>query len=160
MRKFTDDEKIIARNIDKEYKWIARDKNGTLCAYSLNPTKREELGEWVYDNYIRVSDLFGLELFKSIKWEDDEPTLIEDIYNTPILDDIEREYLKAVLKPFRYVIEYVEKIRTVDDRYEYIEAVMGDREIISFPYFETEKMYIGMNPNEKYSLDSLGITYD
>ena len=30
MKKFTEDEKVIAKNIDKTYKWIARNSNGCL----------------------------------------------------------------------------------------------------------------------------------
>lgn len=30
MKKYTEDEKIIAKSIDKKYKWLAREKNGSL----------------------------------------------------------------------------------------------------------------------------------
>ena len=30
MRTFIENEKIIARNISKEYKWMARDRDGTV----------------------------------------------------------------------------------------------------------------------------------
>lgn len=155
MKEFTEDEKVIARNIDKEYKWIARDKNGTLCAYSLNPTKREELGEWVYDNYIRVSDLFGLELFKSIKWEDDEPTRISDIYNPQILDDAERKYLTAVLKPLPKVLYIKKRLYTAYMCYIYV--MFAEEESMAFPFFKRHAMYRGMEGEKEYTPDELGL---
>ena len=156
MKEFTEDEKVIARNIGKEYKWIARDKNGTLCAYSLNPTKREELGEWVYDNYIRVSDLFGLELFKSIKWEDDEPTRISDIYDPQILDDAEREYLTAVLKPLPKA-KSIRKAISPFGVFQYLVVSFNESETMSFPYFEPGTMYKGMECCKLYTPEELGL---
>lgn len=41
MEGFSEDEKIIARNIDQKYKWMVRDKSGSLHVYSLKPVKRE-----------------------------------------------------------------------------------------------------------------------
>ena len=165
MKKFTSDEKTIAMNIDKKYKWMARDKNGALFAYLLNPTKKEKLGAWVSNDhyYIPISDLFGQGLFNSIKWEDDEPTLIKDIYDPQILDDIEREYIKFVLKPFHEEVSYVEKL--VDDLIddgsyskEYLYVKLHDGEFV-FPDFDKGKMYVGMEIDKKYKLDELGITY-
>ena len=164
MKKYTEDEKIIAKSIDKKYKWMAREKNGSLFALSAMPIKKENSGFWYdgeYADFIAVSALFGQELFKSIKWEDDEPTRISDIYNPQILDDTEREYLKAVFKPFHHDIECVKKIRYRDDQFEFIEATMNDHEIgMVFPDFEIAKMYTGMNPDKAYTLEELDITYD
>ena len=44
MKTFTEDEKIIARNIDKGYKWIARDSNGNLGVYKGKTKKRGTTG--------------------------------------------------------------------------------------------------------------------
>ena len=85
MKNFTNDEKAIARNIDGEYKWIARDRDGNLCVYDGKPRKRGSY--WYSDNYYRLS--YFNHLFPAIKWEDEEPTRIRDIYNPQILDDAE-----------------------------------------------------------------------
>ncbi|PNX50619.1 MAG: hypothetical protein BV456_06130, partial [Thermoplasmata archaeon M8B2D] len=74
---FTEDEKIIAKNIKKDFKWIARDKNERLYIYESKPFK-DEARYKSYDNYIYF-EIFD-SLFQSIKWEDDEPTLIDDIW--------------------------------------------------------------------------------
>ena len=79
MKTFTEDEKAIARNIDEEYKWIARDCDGELCIYEGKP--RKEGNYWYFDGYDRLS--YFNHLFSAIKWEDEEPTRIRDIYNPP-----------------------------------------------------------------------------
>ena len=160
MSKFTDDEKIIAKNISKEYKWMARDKSGLLYAFALKPHK-----DFIFDIWESVSQMCDMDafdwMFKSITWEDKEPTRISDIYNPQILDDVEREYLRAVLKPFREKVVYVAKCLGP--------TAFGNKErlFIAFyfggftlPDFDPGKMYSGMERNKKYTLDELGITYD
>ena len=76
-KEFTDDELCVLKNIDKKYKWIARDKSGNLCIFDEKPNKNEE----IWDNVIR-SDFIELNcynsLFSSIQWEDEEPVYIDD----------------------------------------------------------------------------------
>ena len=76
-KQFSQDELCILRNIDKKYKWIARDKSGSLCIFDEKPKKSEEM----WDNVI-CSDFIELNcynhLFNSIKWEDEEPIRIDD----------------------------------------------------------------------------------
>lgn len=71
--KLTEDEKVILRNVDKDYKWIARAKNGQLDVFGTKPYKDIEYWENELDFYT----LPFRNLFKFIKWEDDEPYLIE-----------------------------------------------------------------------------------
>lgn len=164
MKEFTNDEKIIARNISKELKWMARDEQGSLYAYSDKPIKSKILKAWDYKSpvFVRINELFE-GMFESIKWEDDEPTRISDIYNPQILDDVERKYLKNVLKPFHDEVEYVVKSArhlrrdgTYDNEYLSIEFQDGN---FTFPDFDSGKMYTGMELNKKYTLKELGITY-
>ena len=70
----TDDEKTILRNLPKEYKWIARDKNGSIFLYIDKPVKRNF---WL-DNFGTIRLPFD-HLFQFIKWEDEEPYSIEDL---------------------------------------------------------------------------------
>ena len=76
-KEFTDDELCILRNIDKKYKWIARDESGSLCIFDEKPKKSEEM----WDN-VTHSDFIELgcfnNLFNSINWEDEEPIYIDD----------------------------------------------------------------------------------
>ena len=69
---FTDDEKVILRNIQKEYKWMARDKDGFLVISSEKLNKKEDC--WIVDRVCAYYyfNIFN-KLFQSIKFEDDEP---------------------------------------------------------------------------------------
>lgn len=70
-----EDEKAILRNVPKEYKYIARDKNGLIYLYTSRPSKSVSL--WKTYGGVRLF-LFD-HLFKFIKWEDDEPYSIEEL---------------------------------------------------------------------------------
>jgi hypothetical protein len=72
-KEFTDDELCILRNIDKKYKWIARDENGSLCLYYQKPKK----SGYQWDGKYKVIEMFD-HLFNSILWEDEEPVYIDD----------------------------------------------------------------------------------
>lgn len=72
----TEDEKVILRNIDKKYKWIARDKSGTLVLFFEKPYKKGNL--WGGD--IGYSDIeYFYHLFQFIKWSDEEPYKISKL---------------------------------------------------------------------------------
>ena len=74
--KLTEDEKVVLRNIDKEYKWITRDEDMTLSFHSVKPHKEAYFWSSLEANY--VDDLFP-NLFQFIKWEDDEPYSIKEL---------------------------------------------------------------------------------
>ena len=75
-KQFTDDELCVLRNIDKEYKWIARDKDDyCICAYGFKPSKMSR--SWVNGGESAFLDGFS-HLFQSIQWEDEEPVFIDD----------------------------------------------------------------------------------
>lgn len=167
MSKFTNDEKIIAKNISKKYKWMARAKNGILYIYDQKPSRYPKYGYWTsYSCIEKPMYMFDSNIFKSITWEDDEPTLIRDIYNPQILDRVEREYLKTILKPFRKKVGFAMKCgEQFDDnrgyyRKEYLLIKFHDDDGFAFPSFDAGKMYSGMKQNKRYTLDELGISYD
>lgn len=75
-----------------------------------------------------------------------------------ILDDVEKEYLSNVIKPFRKKIRYICKRQLhehdyIDIRYK---DSYGEMSMI-FPDFKIGAMYKGMKLNKKYSLDDLGL---
>ena len=43
-KQFTDDELCILRNIDKKYKWKAKDKSGLICTFVSKPIKKKNFG--------------------------------------------------------------------------------------------------------------------
>ena len=79
-KELTDDELYILRNIDKKYKWIAKDKNGLICTFVSKPIKTEKLWSDGWSNGESYASLEAIKnsLFTEIKWEDEEPIYIDD----------------------------------------------------------------------------------
>ena len=76
-----------------------------------------------------------------------------NIVNGPILDDKEKEYLKAVINPFRKKVEYIEKnVFSIDK--EYIEIALESESIV-LPNFKKGTMYKKMKSDKKYTLKEL-----
>ena len=78
------------------------------------------------------------------------------IIKKPILDDVEREYLSNVIKPFRDRIEYIIK-NSAYSPIEWITIKYKDGGATNLPLFEKGTMYQGMEVNKKYSLEDLGL---
>lgn len=91
-------------------------------------------------------------LCESLEWLNQE-------YKNPILDDVEREYLSAVIKPFRNKVKYIVKISRISPpKTQYIRIVLDDLEFVYIPYFNTNTgMYKGMEADKLYSLEELGL---
>ena len=75
--------------------------------------------------------------------------------NKPILDDAEKEYLSAVIRPFKDKVEYI--CKTADYDGEYITIGMVKDSTMLFPYFKKNTMYEGMEANKEYTLKELGL---
>lgn len=76
------------------------------------------------------------------------------IVEREILDKEEKEYLSAVVRPFKNRISHISKVAWYDGTY-YISIELDNYEIINLPYFEKEAMYNGMEANKKYILKEL-----
>ena len=75
--KLTKDEKAILRIIPKTFKWIVRSYENILFLYEDKPQKTRYYWESSLGN---VESLMVFNhLFEYIKWEDELPTLIEDL---------------------------------------------------------------------------------
>ena len=79
-KQFTDDELYILRNIDKKYKWIAKDKDGLIYTFVSKPIKTENLWSDGWSNGESYASLEAIKnsLFTEIKWEDEESIYIDD----------------------------------------------------------------------------------
>ena len=79
-KEFTDDELYILRNIDKKYKWIAKDKSGLICTFVSKPIKTERFWSDGWSNGDSYASLEAIKnsLFTEIKWEDEEPIYIDE----------------------------------------------------------------------------------
>lgn len=69
---------IIKDLVDRGYKYIARDKDGTIYAFSCQPIKRGEA--WGFDmtsNDDKMEDISVVSaLFYNVKWQDRVPSRI------------------------------------------------------------------------------------
>lgn len=84
----------------------------------------------------------------AMKWLDME-------HKKPILDDVERRYLSAVIRPFR---NKVNAIRRVNNGFvsEYI-IIDLESESVYLPDFPAGTMYEGMELGHGYTLEELGL---
>lgn len=107
-----------------------------MCSYSNNR------------NWFKNKDLYSNE-FLNQEIEIKAPS---------ILDEREKEYLSAVIKPFKNKVKSISKSNVANGQYEYIsiETVhpLGT-EFILFPLFKTQTMYKNMKLRKKYTLEEL-----
>ena len=85
-------------------------------------------------------------------------------YKEPILDEEEKKYLSAVIKPFMDRVVYIRKVKVGEcnqfisikvKRYDYDEE--DSNEYIDLPYFREDTMYVNMEVGKKYNLEELGL---
>lgn len=72
-----------------------------------------------------------------------------------ILDAKEKEYLSAVIRPFKGRVDYIKKFDITGK--EFICIYLKNDEDIDFPYFKKGTMYKGMKPDKRYTLKELGL---
>lgn len=118
--------------------------------------------------FIRTHTLFNLsDLVNNLLKVDNDALyqLMKEIeeYNEPILTDSERDYLKAVIKPFKDRVNYIVKHSFLDEADKYLEINVSSivkgaiTEEIVFPYFIKGSKYVNMELNRKYTLKELGL---
>lgn len=78
-------------------------------------------------------------------------------HKEPILDDAEKRYLSAVIKPFRKHVKNIAKYLTFGNTEEYIIIQIDSSERLNFPHFKAGTMYKGMEQGHKYTLEELGL---
>lgn len=172
MNKYSEIETKTAKNLlEKGFKWIARDSTkygNCLYAYTLKPNKDYLNGKdavcWrlPYDRY-GVRDCVSvcsevIPIFQSVCSNDKEPTSLENIVHPQILDDAERRYLSAVIKPFRNDVTEIRK--RICKPYEYLRINGRFNNGINYfflPNFDAGTMYKGMESDRWYTLEELGL---
>ena len=97
---FTKTEETILNALTKRYKYIFRSRGGNL--------RISERFDGI-DDYLIIPEFDHI--FKDVK-AGAEPIC----FRKPILDDVEREYLKAVFKPFASRIKSVLRVRRINER--------------------------------------------
>lgn len=156
MNKYSEIEIETAKNLlEHGYKWIVRYEIGRLIALSEKPIKSINNLWTTTGNSVCVGRF--VPIFQSIRSDDKEPVSLENIVHPQILDDAERRYLSAVIKPFRKHVQNIAKYRTYGNTEEYIIIQIDSPERVNFPHFKADTMYKGMELGKKYTLEELGL---
>lgn len=107
----------------------------------------------IYENIMKKNDCTGC----CSKCEGETIEWLTSEYKEPILDDIEKEYLSAVIKPFRKRIKSIKKTGYPSNS-AFISIAMDKCEHIFLPVFELNSgMYQRMEINKEYTLKDLGL---
>lgn len=114
---------------------------------------REGMEIYADDGVYRMSSNSNAVLLRGlVNWLEDE------YKEPPILDEKEREYLSAVIKPWRDRVIFIYKHEYCDEEYITIGYHDGLCEhYASFPSFKKGTMYKGMKTNIAYTLEELNI---
>lgn len=81
---------------------------------------------------------------------------LEAEYKPPVLDDVEKAYLSAVIKPFRKDVRSITKQKN-NEGYEWLRIIVEDNRPLVLPGFKKETMYKGMHAYKEYTLEALGL---
>ena len=81
---------------------------------------------------------------------------LEEEYKPNILEEKEKEYLAAVIKPFREKVKYIQKCFDLGNE-AYIYIYVKKCGSMIFPTFRRGTMYKGMKVNKRYTLEELGL---
>lgn len=120
--------------------------------YVFNSSMKEYV---IYDCCVEefLSDTFKYLTFEGIINE-------KVLYNVELLDNQEKAYLKAVIRPFRNRVAYIKLVRFVgssfyDNHHILIKLKNGDW--CSLPKFKLGTMYKNLEINKEYTLEELGL---
>lgn len=170
-----DGEVIRAKYIVEHYKesgittwiYIPEEKKENKMSETNLEHYKEDLKEIVKINFDnprgvikKIREIFGCQI-KVERGEYATDALLEWMaqpFKEPILDDAEKKYLSAVIKPFRNKVEYIAKFKSAcSENEQYIHIVFYEGHYLSFPYFKANSMYKGMKLNKSYTLKELGL---
>lgn len=79
-------------------------------------------------------------------------------YKPEILDNVEKKYLREVIRPFRKEVKAIRKQEDPADPAgkEFIQICL-EKDFMTFPSFEKGEMYEGLEPYKNYTPEELGL---
>lgn len=92
---------------------------------------------------------------KILKIERPNYTVIEE--RKELLEDVEKEYLSNLIKPFKNKVKHICKVRAEDGKNEFIYLKIDGSPDIDLPRFQMGTMYKNMEQAVKYTLKELGL---
>lgn len=78
-------------------------------------------------------------------------------YKKPILNEVEKKYLSAVIKPFRKKVKHIAIWDTCNGSKQFVHIKLYDEDCIILPNFKPNAMYKGMELHKEYTLEELGL---
>ena len=105
------------------------------------------------DKFVNFEDKY---YGKIIKIEEPTYTTVYEA-KVEILDDVEKRYLKGVIRPFRNNVEVIRKLFSPTKGKYYIQIKYKDEPPTNLPYFESKEMYKNMKIDKRYTLEELGL---
>lgn len=81
---------------------------------------------------------------------------LEEEYVPKILDEKEKAYLSAAIKPFRKDVRSITKQKN-NEGYEWLRIIVEDNNPLVLPGFKKETMYKGMHAYKEYTIEELGL---
>lgn len=78
-------------------------------------------------------------------------------YKGQILDEVERKYLSAVIRPFRKKVKHIAIWDTCNGSKQFVHIKLYDEDCINLPNFKPNAMYKGMELHKEYTLEELGL---
>ena len=131
---------------------------------ALTEGKKIRRNDWSEGDYVTLKDnkvvTIGNEQsglciddFSADWWEE---------YKEPVLTDKEKEYLSAVIKPFRDRVVYICKVEAGEcNQFISLKVKRYDEEdsneYIDLPYFKKDTMHKNMEVGKEYTLEELGL---
>lgn len=131
------------KNIEKYKDIVLNDLNNCHIESSLKMLYGEEIVDCAHTHCGECKEHI-------LKW------LLSE-YKGQVLDDVENEYLSAVIKPFRNRVKYIVKTYGVSEARQFIRIIMCDGEYSNLPFFKGGTMYKGMKVDKQYTLQELGL---
>ena len=142
MNHMKDVAQLLGVEIGEEFKIEGHSGN---VKYRLTEENLEYLSS--YDHWFSISSTLNCLLNGEYK-----------VAKMPILDDIEKRYLKGVIRPFRDDVESICKCETYNGKKEYLTiSFFSTVSDMYFPDYPIGTMYKGMVLNRKYSIEELGL---
>ena len=157
MRKWNEVDRELVKLMPSYYKWIVRDDNGEIWFYKEEPY-RNHMGYWDSRGIQECLDLpINNTIFSAIRCNDKAPVLVKDVLDGIIhhITDMEKVFLKEIIKPFLNDIKYIRKVEYENE--ECIELILNNYEIKSSISFEKEMHFRGMDCDDNYTLEMLGL---
>lgn len=155
---FSEEELVL---VEYTYEDLKKSPIGTKITFeNKGVLVKSDKGRWENEKQIAyIKNLDGLKHIdhgKIIKIEEPTYTTVYE-YKPEILDEVEKRYLKEVIRPFRNNVEIIRRMYSRTKNKDYIQIRYKNDTPTNLPYFEKDTMYKRMELDKLYTLEELGL---